>query len=93
MCHLVPTTGAIVSSILYSKTKQAKHGLLMILFIGSSLFGVIDHWWNGELFLVSENILSDLSLGITIALATVICWGIILKVSQNNPVLYPKEKK
>ena len=57
------------------------------MFYGGALFGVIDHWWNGELFLISENIISDLLLGVTIVAIILISWGATVIWSKVNPIL------
>jgi hypothetical protein len=54
---------------------------------GGALFGVIDHLWNGELFLISGNIVSDLLLGVVITAFIIISWAAILIISRSNPIL------
>jgi drug/metabolite transporter (DMT)-like permease len=87
MCYTVPVAGAIVTSILWGKTKNVKVMWLNLLFIGGAIFGVIDHLWNGELFLISKNIVSDLILGVAIALAIILCWAIMLAMSKKMQAL------
>jgi hypothetical protein len=48
-------------------------GQLNLMFYGASIFGVIDHLWNGELFLISPNLTKDILLGVVI---TACVWGI-----------------
>jgi hypothetical protein len=53
---------------------------------GGALFGIVDHIWHGELFLISESVVKDLFLGGVITAAIFAFWGIILalsKVSSN----------
>lgn len=57
------------------------------MFYGGSLFGIIDHLWNRELFLVSENWIKDLSLGVVITAGIILAWTIILVVAKRNPSL------
>ena len=57
------------------------------MFYGGGLFGVIDHLWNGELFLISENIVSDLLLGVTIAAFIIISWGALMIYSKVSSSL------
>lgn len=94
MCYTVPVAGAIVTSVLWAKTKNIKILWLNLLFWGGALFGVIDHLWNGELFFFSNNIVSDLMLGITITLAIIVSWRIMVAVSKTSPALseYAKVK-
>ena len=87
MCYTVPTAGAIVTSVVWARTKDVKTWWLMLLFFGGTLFGVIDHWWNGELFLVSDNIVSDLLLGVVITAAIFVFWKIMAISAKTNPVL------
>ena len=87
MCYTAPLVGAIVTTAIWSKTKNVKVWWLNLMFYGGALFGVIDHLWNGELFLISENIVKDLLLGITITAIILVCWGIMLVRSKVSPTL------
>ena len=87
MCYAAPLVGAVVATVAWSKTKNVKIWWLMLMFCGGALFGVVDHWWNGELFLVSENIVSDLLLGVTISAIILVAWGIAAMCSKINPTL------
>ena len=87
MCYAAPLIGAVVTSVVWSKTKSVKIWWLSLMFYGGALFGVIDHWWNGELFLISENIVSDLSLGVVITTLILVSWGITVFLSRTNPTL------
>jgi len=87
MCYTVPLIGAAVTTAAWKKTKSVKVWWLMLLFWGGGLFGFIDHLWNGELFLISENIVKDLMLGVVISLAIIICWGAMLIAAKTHPTL------
>ena len=87
MCYAVPTVGAVVTSVVWGKTKSVKVWWLNLLFWGGALFGVIDHFWNGELFLISENVVSDLMLGVTISGVILVSWGIMVALSKTNSTL------
>ena len=87
MCYAIPVAGAVVSSLIWRKKKDLKLWWLSLMFYGGALFGVIDHLWNKELFLVSENLIKDLLLGVVISLGILICWSVILFLSKVNPVL------
>lgn len=54
------------------------------MFYGGAIFGVIDHLWNGELFLVSENWVKDLLLGVVIAAAILAGWVITITSIMCN---------
>ena len=87
MCYTISVAGAAVTSAIWWKTKSEKTGWLALMFLGGALFGVIDHWWNGELFLISENIASDLMLGVAITVFTVIAWWVTILVSKKSATL------
>lgn len=87
MCYAVPVIGAVVTSAVWGRTKSVKIWWLNLLFWGGALFGVIDHLWNGELFLISENVVGDLMLGVTISGVILVCWGIMVTISKTNPTL------
>ena len=87
MCYIAPVIGALVTSAAWGKTKSVKVWWLTLLFCGGALFGVIDHLWNGELFLISENIVSDLLLGVTITAVILIVWGVMVICSKVTPTL------
>jgi hypothetical protein len=55
-----------------------------MLLAGGALFGVVDHLWNGELFLFSGNLLSDLLLGATITATIVAAWAVIVRLDRPS---------
>ena len=87
MCYVFPTVGAIVTSTIWNKTKSVKTWWLSLLFWGGAIFGVIDHLWNGELFLISKDWLKDISLGVVITGVILAAWGIILSLVKKNLAL------
>jgi len=87
MCYTAPVLGAIVASAAWQKTKSPKAWWLTLLFWGGALFGVVDHWWNGELFLISPDIGRDLLLGVTISAVILAVWGVAVAWGRKNPVL------
>jgi len=87
MCYTAPLVGAVITTVAWNRTKGVKVWWLMLMFYGGALFGVIDHWWNGELFLISENIVSDLLLGLTITVVILFSWGIAIAYSKRNKTL------
>ncbi len=88
VCYTIPLGAAIVSSILWRYKKSGPAGFwLVLLLCGSALFGVVDHLWNGELFLIGQNIASDLLLGCTITSTAFCGWGVILGIAKINPDL------
>jgi len=84
MCYVGPLAAAAVTTLAWRKNKSINVWWLMLMFYGASLFGVIDHLWNGELFLISKEWAKDLSLGIVITMAIFIAWKIILVLAKKN---------
>lgn len=87
MCYLGPTTAAIVTTFMWKSKKNLQLFWLMLMFYGGALFGVVDHLWNGELFLVSENWLKDVMLGVVITAGTILAWGGIIFLAKRTPSL------
>ncbi len=87
MCYLGPTTAAIVTTFMWKGKKTLRLFCLMLMFYGGSLFGIIDHLWNGELFLISKDWIRDLSLGVVISLGIIVAWVGILAMLKRNPSL------
>ena len=88
VCYAVPTVAAIVHGVIRKKKISWKsnvhHLWLSLLFSGAAIFGLIDHWWNGELFLIGENIFIDILLGVTITIACVIIWGVLTLLDKSK---------
>jgi len=89
MCYTVPLAAAITTSFIWNKRRALKLWWLALMFYGGSLFGIIDHLGNGELFLISGNWLKDLGLGGAITAGIILAWRIILALARKNPVLMP----
>ncbi|MDI6840210.1 MAG: hypothetical protein QMD71_05110 [bacterium] len=87
ICYTIPLFTSIVSSLIWRKKKTVKTWRLNLLLYGGATFGVIDHLWNRELFLMSENPWKDLALGVVITVAVFILWGIISAISKKIAVL------
>jgi len=88
VCFVVPTIAAIVHGVMRKSITSWKgntyHLWLSFLLSGAAIFGLIDHWWNGELFLIGENITMDVMLGITITIATFIIWGVVTTLDKSK---------
>lgn len=87
MCYTIPAAGAIVTTILWNQSKDIRLWWLNLMFWGGALFGVIDHLWNGELFIFSPNILNDLTLGAVITASIFFSWKWLLRKSLSVPAL------
>jgi hypothetical protein len=93
VCYAVPMVAAVVHyatrrNIISWKTSV--HQLwLGLLLLGGAIFGIVDHLWNGELFLIGENIVSDLLLGVAITVSIFVIWAIIItldKTAKKTPL-------
>ena len=87
MCYTIPLAAAIITTVLWRRNKELKIWWLNLLLYGGALFGIVDHIWNGELFLISESLAEDLSLGGVITAAVFACWGVILALSRVSSSL------
>jgi hypothetical protein len=87
MCYTVPLAAAITTSFIWKKKKNLKLWYLNLMFSGGSLFGVIDHLWNKELFLISRDWIKDLCLGGVITGGLILAWTVILILAKKSPDL------
>ena len=87
MCYLGPTTAAVVTTFMWKSKKRVNLFWLMLMFYGGALFGVIDHLWNGELFLISENWVKDVLLGVVITVGIILAWKGIIFLVKRTPEL------
>ena len=96
VCYAVPAAAAIVHYIMKRNIKGWKEDVhqlwLNLLLVGGAIFGVIDHLWNGELFLIGENVLLDLMLGITITTIIVLVWEALI-ITDRKASLEPSKQK
>jgi len=92
VCYAVPTTVAVLSILFRRRynlhTKYAQW--FTLLFSGGAVFGVVDHLWNGELFLIGGNIVSDLLLGFTITATLFVVWGITVYTDRARTPITAK---
>ena len=87
VCYTIPTVAVIVHYAMRKNVKSWKksihHFWLSLLLVGGAIFGVIDHWWNGELFLIGKEPLIDIMLGVTITIAIFVAWVIIITLNKT----------
>jgi len=79
VCYIVPTIAALIEFI---RSRNKKDHKLNFMFFGGALFGIIDHLWNGELFFISSNWITDLALGFTITAGIIGSWGLIISAPK-----------
>jgi hypothetical protein len=80
VCYIVPTVAFVIEYIRNRKIKQKNEhkNWLNLMFLGGAIFGIIDHLWNGELFFISANWITDLTLGFTITGGIIGTWSLIV---------------
>jgi len=79
---------AIISSVVWGSKRRGPAGWwLNLLLYGGALFGLVDHLWHGELFLLGKAPLMDLLLGATITAVIFGGWGITLGIARMYPEL------
>ena len=88
VCYVVPTAVAIIHGIVRKNTTSLKNNVhhlwLNLLLVGAAIFGLVDHWWNGELFFIGEYIYMDILLGIVITTAVFIIWKIFVTIDKSK---------
>lgn len=88
VCFIVPTTVAIVHGIMRKNTTSLKNNVhhlwLNLLLVGAAIFGLVDHWWNGELFFIGENILMDIFLGVAITITVFVIWIVFVTLDTSK---------
>ena len=88
VCYIVPTAVAIVHGIMRKNTTSLKNNVhhlwLNLLLVGAAIFGLVDHWWNGELFFIGKNIFMDILLGVIITMAVFVIWIIFVTIDKSK---------
>ncbi len=88
VCYTIPLVAAIISSVVWGSKRRGPAGWwLNLLLYGGALFGLVDHLWHGELFLLGKAPLMDLLLGATITAVIFGGWGITLGIARMHPEL------
>ncbi len=88
VCYIVPLATAVVLSALWGFSKKGASGFWLNLFLyGGAAFGVVDHLWHGELFLISPNWVADILLGTVITSVIFGAWGLTLGLVKMKPSL------
>lgn len=79
MCYSVPLIATLILNgvIKAKKIENPRLKQLNFLLLGGSVMLVVDHWWNKELFLIGENIVSDLLLGFAMTGAVLVFWWLL----------------
>jgi hypothetical protein len=91
MCHTVPIAASAVTTMVWAKTKSPKIAQLNLMLYGASVFGIVDHWWHGELFLFSGNAAKDLCVGFMVTGCVFAVWAMNLARDKALEVAAPKK--
>ncbi|MBU0530205.1 MAG: hypothetical protein KKC05_00890 [Nanoarchaeota archaeon] len=80
VCWAVPLIATVFSLIgRKASHNEGVHGFwLSIMLLGGALFGMVDHLWYGELFIIGANWAMDLALGGLITTGITAGWGAIV---------------
>lgn len=86
LCYIVPIITLIFLTIIRKglKIKEPEKGWLFLLLLGASIFGFVDHLWNGEIFLIGENPIKDIALGVVITISVFGVWRLITYIYRTR---------
>ena len=84
VCYAVPLSLAAILFVARKRFIKDSTELLSLnlLLSGGAAMLIIDHFWNGELFLIGANIYSDLLLGVLMTAGVFVFWGIIIAAGK-----------
>ncbi|MBI5228472.1 hypothetical protein HY991_00050 [Candidatus Micrarchaeota archaeon] len=87
VCYIVPSAAALVCLGARKRLHSGDQRLLWLnlMLAGGAVFGIVDHWWNGELLAIGKNIGADLLLGVAITLAIVVLWAVVVTAQAIAP--------
>ena len=90
VCYAVPLAALVISFIGRKVLhRDGAHGFwLNIMLFGGSTFGLVDHMWNGELFMLGPNVASDLMLGFTITGGIIAGWGVLTHKAGISSIMH-----
>lgn len=86
MCYTIPLAATLILNGIKKVKKIQNFHLerLNLLFLGGTIMLVVDHLWNGEIFLIGGNIIKDLLLGFAMTGAILGIWGIMILKDKKN---------
>ena len=84
MHYVVSAIAAAVTSVQNRKKQDEGIKQLGLLFWGGAVYGVVDHLWNGELFLVSAHPIKDMLLGFTITGCLFLSWLVVRHLESRK---------
>ncbi len=86
MCFIVPLTITLIINGLKIAKKISISNLnrLNFLMLGGVTMLVVDHLWNGELFLIGPNVIKDLILGVVMSVAVLSIWIMMIVYEKKH---------
>jgi hypothetical protein len=88
VCYAVSAAAAIIHGIMRKNTTTLKNSVhhlwLSLLLTGATIFGLVDHWWNGELFFIGENVFMDILLGVAITISVFVIWKVFVALDKSK---------
>jgi len=93
MCYIVPLAIILIING-FEKHKKifiAHLDRLNLLMFGGVTMLVVDHLWNGELFLVGPNTLKDLALGFAMSGIIIIAWALFTLIEKKQVLVKVKK--
>ena len=85
-CYAVPALAGLVHHLMQKNISSWKtsryHQWLSMMFLGGAIFGIVDHLWNWELFMIGDNFLMDMMLGVTITVVILVAWSVMVVVDR-----------
>jgi hypothetical protein len=93
-CYAVPLLTFFAHRLIGRKLpawRTPAHQRLSLLLLGGATFGVVDHLWNGQLFLAGPGLAMDLLLGAAITAAIFVVWGVTLAAERWRAAAPAKE--
>ena len=81
-CYGVPAVAALVHYAIRKRRpawgSQKHQQWLTLMLSGGAIFGIVDHLYHGELFLVGDDFAKDLLLGVLITTVILASWVIVV---------------
>ncbi len=88
VCYAVPLAAAVISSKVWRAQDRGPSGWwLNLLLYGGVIFGLVDHLWWGELFLLGPTPVCDILCGVAITATIFASWKVTILAAKANPKL------
>lgn len=76
VCYIISLAAFLFVHFARKSNNKSFDSNLELLLAGGAVFGVVDHAWNGQLFLISGNLFWDLALGFVIVASIFLLWSL-----------------